>query len=272
MDHIRGNILVYTYLLFIIIVYGSTLSINIDDINGEDSSICFKDERQSCRSLEYVAASRNCKNSQNLTVTIISSTLTLSKVVMFSNVTNFTLQEIINKNTTILCDNTSSGFMNKGAAISFMNSQTVKLLNFTINECGGSNGTLNGSLLVSTTTNLLVQRVTVFKSFGYGLAIHNSNGRVSVQHCKFKHNGHLPPPYVSKYDGGSGGVYIGIHSKEQIIHNDSYTIDNCTFYENSANTNLTQWFQSGNRGGGMHIILANSSFHNNYHYYIRLSF
>ena len=255
-----GNILGYTYLLFILFSYGSTLSINIDDRNGEDSSNCFKDESQSCRSLEYVATSLNYTNSQNLTVTIISPTLTLSEVVVFSNVTNFTLRGIINKNTTILCDNTSSNFMIEGAAISFMNSQTVQLLNFTIKECGGRDGTLNGSLLVSTTTNVSVQRVRVFKSFGYGLAIYNTNGRVSIKHCKFEYNGHSP---THEYDdGGSGGVYIGISSKDQTIHNGHYTINNCKFYNNSANTNLTQWFQSGNHGGGMHIILANGSFHN----------
>ena len=253
------SILEYTYLLFILFSYGSTLSITIDGRNGEDSSNCFKDESQSCRSLEYVAASPKCKNSQNLTVTIISQTLTLSEVVMFSNVTNFTLRGIINKNTTILCDNTASNFMIEGAAISFMNSQTVQLLNFTIKECGGRDATLNGSLLVSTTNNLLVQRVTVFKSFGYGLAIYNTNGKVSIQHCKFKHNGHLP---THEYDGGSGGVYMGIYSKGQTIHNGHYTIDNCTFYNNSANTNPTQWIQSGSHGGGMHISLANGSFNN----------
>ena len=252
-----GNILRYTYLLFILFSYGSTLSITIDGRNGKDSPNCFKDESQSCQSLKYVAASLNYTNSQNLTVTIISPTLTLSKVVVFSNVTNFTLQGIINKNTTISCDNTSLNFMNKGAAISFMNSQTVQLLNFTIKECGGRNGILNGSLLVSTTNNLLVQRVTVFKSFGYGLAIYNTNGRVSIQHCKFKHNGHLP---THAYDGGSGGVYIGINSKEQTIQNGHYTIHNCKFYNNSANKNLPQWIQTGNHGGGMHIILANNSY------------
>ena len=260
MDYIRGNILGHTYLLFILVFYGSTLSITIDDRNGEDSLSCFKDESQSCRSLKYIAASLNYTNSQNLTVTIISPTLTLSEVVVFSNVTNFTLQGIINKNTTILCNNTSSNFMIEGAAISFMKSQTVQLLNFIIKECGGRNGTLNGSLLVSTTNNLLVQRVTVFKSFGYGLAIYNTNGRVSIKHCKFKHNGHLSPPYVSKYDGGSGGVYIGIYSKWQSIQNGHYTINNCTFYNNSANSNITKWIQSGNHGGGMQINLANGSF------------
>ena len=254
-----GNILGYTYLLFILFSYGCTLSITIDDRNGENSPNCFKDESHSCRSLEYIAASPKCKNSQNLTVTIISPTLTLSEVIVFSNVTNFTLRGIINKNTTILCGNTSSNFMIEGAAISFMNSQTVQLHNFTIKECGGRDGTLNGSLLVSNTTNLSVQRVRVFKSFGYGLAIYNTNGRVSIQHCKFKHNGHSP---THEYGGGSGGVYIGIDSKEQTIHNGHYTVNNCTFYNNSANKNLTQWIQSGNHGGGMHIILANSSFNN----------
>ena len=248
-----GNILGYTYLLFILFSYGSTLSINIDDRNGEDSPNCFKDESQSCRSLEYVATSLNYTNPQNLNVKIISPTLTLKEVVVFSNVTNFTLQGIINKNTTILCDNTAS---NKGAAISFMNSQTVQLLNFTIKECGGRYGTLHGSLLVSTTNNVSVQRVTVFKSFGYGLAIYNTNGRVSIKHCKFEYNGHSA---THEYDGGSGGVYMGIYSKGQTIHNGHYTIDNCTFYKNSANTKLTQLFQSGSHGGGMHIILANNS-------------
>ena len=251
------SILEYTYLLFILFSYGSTLSITIDGRNGEDSPNCFKDDSPSCRSLEYVAASPKCKNSQNLTVTIISPTLTLSEVVVFSNVTNFTLRGIINKNTTILCDNTSSNFMIEGAAISFMNSQTVQLLNFTIKECGGRDGTLNGSLLVSNTTNVLVQRVRVFKSFGCGLAIYNTNGRVSIKHCKFEYNGHSP---THEYDGGSGGVYIGINYKDQTIHNGHYTINNCTFYNNSANTNLTQWIQSGNHGGGMHISLANGSY------------
>ena len=259
MDRVYRNTLRYTYLLFILISYGSTLSITIDGRNGEDSSNCLKDEGQSCQSLKFVAS---CKSLQNVNVTIISPTLMLSEVILFSNVTGFTLQGIRNNNTIILCDNTYSNSMSEGAAISFMNSQTVQLLDFTIKECGGKYGTLNGSLLVSTTTNLSVQRVTVFKSFGYGLAIFNTNGSVSIQHCKFEQNGHFFVLGFSKYDGGSGGVYIGIDSKEQTIHNGCYTISNCTFYNNSANTNLTQWFQFSNHGGGIHIFLTNGSINN----------
>ena len=80
---------------------------------------------------------------------------------------------------------------------------------------------------------------------------------LSITICKFEYNGHSP---THEYDGGSGGVYIGIDSKGQTIHNGHYTIDNCTFYKNSANTNLTQWFPSGSHGGGMQIHLANCSY------------
>ena len=44
-----------------------------------------------------------------------------------------------------------------------------------------------------------------------------------------------------------------------VSNNGHYTVNNCTFHENSANTNLTPWIQFGNHGGGMHISLTNNS-------------
>uniref|UniRef100_A0A1X7SZV5 Uncharacterized protein n=1 Tax=Amphimedon queenslandica TaxID=400682 RepID=A0A1X7SZV5_AMPQE len=108
----------------------SSLNIRIDGDNGIDSIECLTEQPQSsCQSLKYVADTIN--NTGNLTIEIISPTLSLQGSVIFTDINGLTIN---GQGASISCRNGSIPYGNSG--IVFDTCSNVKLNSFTIEHCG----------------------------------------------------------------------------------------------------------------------------------------
>uniref|UniRef100_A0A1X7SXS0 Right handed beta helix domain-containing protein n=1 Tax=Amphimedon queenslandica TaxID=400682 RepID=A0A1X7SXS0_AMPQE len=107
-----------------------SLNIRIDGDNGNDSIECLREQPQSsCQSLKYVADTIN--NTGNLTIEIISPTLSLQGSVIFTDINGLTIN---GQGTNISCSNGSMLYGNSG--IVFDKCSNVTLNSFTIEQCG----------------------------------------------------------------------------------------------------------------------------------------
>ena len=130
-----GQFIMMILLLCILLHSVSSLNIRIDGDNGNDLIECLIEQPQSsCQSLKYVADTIN--KTGNLTIEIISPTLSLQGSVVFSDINGLTIigLTINGQGTSISCSNGSILYSNSG--IVFDTCSNVKLISFTIEHCG----------------------------------------------------------------------------------------------------------------------------------------
>ena len=230
-------------LLFILLHSVSSLNIRIDGDNGIDSIECLTEQPQSsCQSLKYVADTIN--NTGNLTIKIISSTLSLQGSVVFTDINGLTIN---GQGTSISCVNGSMLYGNSG--IVFNKCSNVKLISFTIQHCGllyEKEQTYYGrqGVLFYNCNNFSASKVIFSNNNGYGLALYDSSDGHVLQNIflinSIKNSHHLSIKEKSKIMGG------GLH----IIQYKGYTSPNIIsgnqFIDNSALT----------MGGAMHMDLS----------------
>lgn len=212
-----------------------SLHIFINGEKGVDSIDCFTNHFHPCQSLEYVAEHLN--DSSNITITITSSSLKLSRVVTF---TRIDILLINTWGTTIRCLSKASS----RGGIFFANVTNINLYGFTMDGCGfnysvwGRCNILKGlqAMYFSFSSNITLDQVAVINSNGLGILFYESGGHVSVVRCNFSSNIYdhdRIKAFNYKLLNGGGiafhhGYYCMKHLKVKI------DINFCKFTNNSA--------------------------------------
>ena len=174
-----GKFIVMMILLFCILLHSvSSLNIRIDGDNGIDLNECLKEE-SSCQSLKYVADTVN--NTGNLTIEIISPTLSLQGSVIFTDINGLTIN---GQGTSISCRNGSTLYGNSG--IVFNNCSIVTLIGFTIEHCGflyKEDQKYYGrqSVLFYKCRDFNISKVKFIDNNGYGLVLNDTIGGNVIQ-------------------------------------------------------------------------------------------
>ena len=221
-------------LLCILLHSVSSLNIRIDGDNGNDSIECLTEQPQSsCQSLKYVADTIN--KTGNLTIEIISPTLSLQGSVVFTDINGLTIN---GQGTSISCSNGSILYSNSG--IVFDTCSNVKLISFTIEHCGllykRKQYHERQSILFHSCRNFQVSKVNFSDNNGYGLVLYDSvNG--SILQNIFANNGIKHSDYLRAEESNATGG--GLHILQYNRYNrstDIIKIASNQFINNSATT------------------------------------
>uniref|UniRef100_A0A1X7SZZ3 Right handed beta helix domain-containing protein n=1 Tax=Amphimedon queenslandica TaxID=400682 RepID=A0A1X7SZZ3_AMPQE len=218
-------------LLCILLHSVSSLNIRIDGDNGIDSNNCLTEQPQSfCQSLEYVADTIN--NTGNLTIEIISPTLSLQGSVIFTDINGLTIN---GQGTSISCRNGSIPYGNSG--IVFDTCSNVEFISFTIEYCGllyKNEQNYHGcqSILFYNCKNFNTLKANFSDNNGYGLVLYDSSG--SIQHIIFVNNGikHSDLSRAGELSTTGGGLHIHQYNP----YNNTIEIYANQFFNNSATT------------------------------------
>ncbi|XP_011408091.1 PREDICTED: uncharacterized protein LOC105315226 [Amphimedon queenslandica] len=219
------------FLLLCILLHSvSSLNIRIDGDNGNDSIECLTEQPQSsCQSLKYVADTIN--NTGNLTIEIISPTLSLQGSVIFTDINGLTIN---GQGTSISCRNGSIPYGNSG--IVFDTCSNVKLNSFTIEHCGYENGQKypgHQSVLFYSCKTFQVSKVNFSDNNGYGLVLYESSIGYVTQNI-FTNNGIKHSDYSRAEESNATGG--GLHILQYNLYNNAIRIDASHFINNSATT------------------------------------
>ena len=221
-------------LLCILLHSVSSLNIRIDGDNGNDSIECLIEQPQSsCQSLKYVADTIN--KTGNLTIEIISPTLSLQGSVVFTDINGLTIN---GQGTSISCSNGSVLYSNSG--IVFDTCSNVKLSSFTIEHCGllYKKEQYHGrqSVLFYSCKNFQVLKVNFSDNNGYGLVLNDSSNG-SIQQNTFANNGvkHSDLSRAEESNATGGGLCVLQYNSYNISTN-TIGIDANQFINNSATT------------------------------------
>ena len=175
-------------LLLLCILLHSVLSLNIriDGDNGNDSIECLTEQPQSsCQSLKYVADTIN--NIGNLTIEIISPTLSLQGSVIFTDINGLTIN---GQGTSISCSNGSGN-----SGIVFDACSNVNLNSFTIERCGllyerEQHCKVQAILLYNCINNTVVMQVNFINNNCIALVVYDIEGFFTMGKCFFVNNGY----------------------------------------------------------------------------------
>ena len=219
-------------LLCILLHSVSSLNIRIDGDNGIDSIECFTEQPQSsCQSLKYVADTIN--NTGNLTIEIISPTLSLQGSVIFTDINGLTIN---GQGTSISCRNASIPYGNSG--IVFDKCNNVKLNRFTIEYCGllykkEEKHEWRQSVLLYNCKTFSISKVNFSDNNGYGLVLYDSSDG-SIQQNIFTNNGIKHSDLsIAEESNTTGG---GLHIIQYNPYSNIIGIDANQFINNSATT------------------------------------
>uniref|UniRef100_A0A1X7TR68 Right handed beta helix domain-containing protein n=1 Tax=Amphimedon queenslandica TaxID=400682 RepID=A0A1X7TR68_AMPQE len=220
-------------LLCILLHSVSSLNIRIDGDNGIDSIECLTEQPQSsCQSLKYVADTIN--NTGNLTIEIISPTLSLQGSVIFTDINGLTIN---GQGTSISCRNESIPYGNSG--IVFDTCSNVTLISFTIEHCGllyKNELKYYGrqSVLFYNCKNFNILKVNFSDNNGYGLVLYDSSDG-SIQQNIFANNSvkQSDLSIAEKSNATGGGLHIIFQYNP---HNNKIAINASQFINNSATT------------------------------------
>ena len=231
-------------LLCILLHSVSSLNIRIDGDNGNDSIECLTEQPQSsCQSLKYVADTIN--KTGNLTIEIISPTLSLQGSVVFTDINGLTIN---GQGTSISCSNGSILYSNSG--IVFDTCSNVKLISFTIEHCGllHKKEKYHGrqSIFFISCKNFQVLKVNFSDNNGYGLVLYDSISSANVTQNTFANNGikHTDLLKAEESNATGGGLHIFQYNPYNSPYNTIIIAGN-QFINNSATT----------IGGALHIKL-----------------
>ena len=236
-----ASLFVMILLLCILLHSVSSLNIRIDGDNGIDFKKCLTEQPQSsCQSLKYVADTIN--NTGNLTIEIISPTLSLQGSVIFTDINGLTIN---GQGTSISCRNGSIPYGNSG--IVFDKCSNVKLNSFTIEYCGllykkEEKYEWRQSVLFYNCKTFSISKVNFSDNNGYGLVLIDSSG--NIQQNIYANNG-IKHSDLSRAEESSatGG---GLHILQYNPYNNTIGIVASQFINNSATT----------IGGALHLDLG----------------
>ena len=181
--------MVKNILLLLLLLHSvSSLNIRIDGDNGNDSIECLIEQPQfSCQSLKYVADTISNTSTSNITIEIISPTLSLQGSVIFTDINGLTIN---GQGTSITCNNGSMLYGNSG--IVFDTCSNVKLNSFTIEQCGllyeKDQYCKVQAILFYKCNNFVVIQVNFINNNCIALVVYDIEGIFNMDRCSFVNN------------------------------------------------------------------------------------
>ena len=228
-----ASLFVMILLLCILLHSVSSLNIRIDGDNGIDFKKCLTEQPQSsCQSLKYVAD--NINNTGNLTIEIISPTLSLQGSVIFTDINGLTIN---GQGTSISCRNGSIPYGNSG--IVFDKCSNVKLNSFTIEHCGllyknEEKHPKRQSVLFYNCRNFNISKVNFSDNNGYGLVLYDSIHGIVMKNV-FANNGiKLSEAETSNAGGGLCILQYTPHNRSRSRSTNFIAIASNQFINNFA--------------------------------------
>ena len=210
----------------------------------------------------------------------IHSDLNLNETVKFENLSGIEIKGM--NNTSLLCSKNEDGEMNAG--LYFRNVDNIVMMDLSFLHCGSLQRStsqydstvkdfnlFHSSLYFRHCSNMTLVNITIKDSYGTGAALFDVLGSISIFHCWFENNKVKNP---KNYSGG-GGLLIeftnclsgksGDYRTGGKYQNSHYTIQNCTFINNTASSLKSIYihsqgpFQGFGRGGGLAVYLNGST-------------
>ena len=222
------------FYLLLILCTVSSHHITINS-NSSDSIACLEGAVP-CQSLEYISYHLKDVSTGNITLEIISSSLTVREVVSFTGIDGLTLLGHGMESTLITC---LTGTSKNGTGLHFYNCSRLTLANFTIKNCGCE----NDSISVNNSSNVEVLGLNIANSTGRGLAMIDVMGIINIVDSVFSGNGN------SIRTSYQGGLVIVLRN------NSTVKVLRCTFLRNIARiTDKLKAYKNKKHGGGALII------------------
>lgn len=237
-----------TFLIILSLLHLSSSRVCINGDTGKDGGNCLIGS-WCCKSLEYFS-SMIVDNCSNLSVSIDSSNLYLSKVIIFTNC-NVSIFGKGMDSTKIQCiknsTESSSGFL-------FRNNWSIFLSNVSIDGCAFKLREDKQAVAMYVAHDVKIISVLIVNSDGIGLSLQNTSN-VLIQNSSFINN-------VVKDASAMGGGGVSIYLYDYIMtssvlqqHRCIISIINCNFISNSAynsyNSNKAHLY-----GGALYIALS----------------
>ena len=262
--------------LFVLINVGRSVEISVDGDKGHNSKACLNNclSSKHCQSLEYIADNAdnadNCNGNVqgNLTITIFSTVLKVSRLVNFTNMNSISI--IGQRNgTTVTCNSSLHEVLHNGSVgsgIYFLRSINIKLKDFTIKNClfkfSHAVHVRLQAIAIHDSTNVSITNVTFADNTGYGLALADVNGSMYISNCLFINNGvqQINDQNKALCKISVGGLFI----LSTRLFNASYQVFRTNFTNNANIINYTLCGIEANnkRGGGIQLVLVKSTNHN----------
>ena len=242
------------FLLIVYISFSYSLSLQVNEKKGNDSSNCLQQNGPPCQSLEYIAD--NIQDTTTLTVTFINRKLKLQKPVLFSNFRKLTLKG--RSYTEIICP-FESNYMRSfdGAGIQIKHSSNLTLINVSIKDCGTVANdyyqNISCALLVQSCTNVNLTNVIILNPYGHGLLFLNNSGNIVFDNCTFN-NSRDSDSHIR-----TGGVEIVAKVEERRTE---YKFTNSKFFGNTVASKHSYDKRGSGNGGGIALYLIAGSANN----------
>ena len=272
--------------LFISLSDQGHVDVYIDWITGKNNRSCWSTGNP-CKTLDFA-----CQGIQNNSqIVLLPGFQQLQYDTTLSYFENISI--IGQKNSIVNCTDDA------GIGLKFFNVTNLSIADLSFLHCGtlqestsisyqnlSTTLRFRSAVYIINSTNIHISNTTFIKNLGIGIAMFDTAGEVIVEHSHFKLN-MVPKKEQGTYPGG-GGIYIehtlcspGSILQDECnfkdnpyVNNNSYTIKNCTFSNNTAKTlpHSTTTFlnkkgptlQRLGRGGGISIALKGLASHNNF--------
>lgn len=232
---------------------------------------CDPDAKGDCESESLKTIAADFQEYSDVQIDIIIPQLHLDTNISFTNFTSLTISGNSDSLTTIECED--------DAGIMLSNITNITLRRLKILFCGSHNS-FNGNngdrqsyisaLTIIQCKNMDMNELIITSSEGVGMTIlKHQGGRVNIASSSFEHNKlsrNKSKETEEKLIGG-GGVYMELNYSSQLIQHSplKVVIDNCTFENNTADTNDSRYLytdavgvvhKGAGRGGGMNLIVG----------------
>ena len=256
----------------------------INGDNGTDVKECLSSNSTqiSCKTLSFVA--KNMKpTADGVSIDMTSELLDLNEPVEFQNFTHLTLS---GHPSTINCSYDTE------AGLAFVSVEDLTIESLSIVGCGAERMStailptkntpeyLLFAVYIVNCTDVSVNNSNITSSNGRGLAMYDTNGRVSLNNSNFNKN----RVFNESSQIGGGGVYIeftfcGVGKvshceNHKAVSNSQYSITNCTFSSNRANIFIVEETIISpqkplsvpriGKGGGMYISIGSNATNNSF--------
>ena len=240
-------------MFYLLLILCTVSSHHITINNNSSDSIACLEGAVPCQSLEYISYHLKNVSTGNVTLEIISSSLTVREVVSFTGIDGLTLLGHGMESTLITCLTETS---KKGMGLRFYNCSRLTLADFTINNCGyqidpKSPPLQYGAISVKNLSNVKVLGLNITNSTGRGLAMIDVMGIINIVDSVFSGNGN------SIRTSYQGGLVIVLRN------NSTVKVLRCTFLRNIAKiTDKLKAYKNKKHGGGALIIFRNYTSNN----------
>ena len=194
---------------------------------------------------EYDSISKNISN--NSEVRFCSNHGVLDQVIRIENLNNISITGVIS------CSNDAP------AGLSFANIHSLSLTGLVVSNCAHlfsidfGNKSINASISIQNSINIIISDITISRSSGTGLALFDILGYSTIKDSTFRDNGR-------ENQTGGNGLYMEISSKgSNMSFPINFEILRCHFINNSAGTEREEnipGFNYFSKGGGLCIFIS----------------